>query len=76
MKILPIGTLSFVKLPTDNAVYVDKTKLILNLITRESVYFLSRLHRFGKPLLISTFVELFKGNNQLFEGDMANIIDK
>ena len=68
MKILPIGTQTFEKLRKSNAVYVDKTEHIYNLISTGSVYFLSRPRRFGKSLLISTFKELFKGNKELFEG--------
>jgi hypothetical protein len=68
MKKLPIGTQTFEKLISDNAVYVDKTEYIYNLINSGRVYFLSRPRRFGKSLLISTFEELFKGNKKLFEG--------
>jgi hypothetical protein len=68
MRILPIGTQTFEKLRSDNAVYVDKTEHIYNLISTGSVYFLSRPRRFGKSLLISTFKELFKGNKKVFEG--------
>jgi len=75
MKILPIGTQTFEKLRKSNAVYVDKTEHIYNLISTGSVYFLSRPRRFGKSLLISTFKELFKGNKELFEG-LYYIYDK
>jgi hypothetical protein len=68
MQILPIGIQGFKKLRNANAVYVDKTKHIWDLIANGSVYFLSRPRRFGKSLLISTFKELFKGSKNLFEG--------
>jgi Holliday junction resolvase-like predicted endonuclease len=68
MKKLPIGTQSFEKLRKEGAIYVDKTEYIYNLISKGSVYFLSRPRRFGKSLLISTFKELFKGNKEIFEG--------
>ncbi|MDR2066632.1 MAG: ATP-binding protein [Endomicrobium sp.] len=68
MKNLPIGTQSFEVLRNDNAIYVDKTQHMLNLISSGRIYFLSRPRRFGKSLLINTFKELFKGNKQLFEG--------
>ncbi|MDR1474728.1 MAG: AAA family ATPase, partial [Endomicrobium sp.] len=68
MKKLPIGTQTFEKLISGNAVYVDKTEDIYKLINSGSVYFLSRPRRFGKSLLISTFKELFKGNKKIFEG--------
>jgi hypothetical protein len=48
--------------------YIDKTKVIYDLVDSGSVYFLSRPRRFGKSLLISTLGELFKGNKALFEG--------
>ena len=35
-------------------VYVDKTALIYDLVTRGKIYFLSRPRRFGKSLLMST----------------------
>jgi predicted AAA+ superfamily ATPase len=65
---LPIGMQTFEKLRDNNAVYVDKTKHIYELISTGRVYFLSRPRRFGKSLLISTLKELFKGNEELFEG--------
>jgi hypothetical protein len=68
MKKLPIGLQTFNKLRKDNAVYVDKTEEIYNLMKNRSVYFLSRPRRFGKSLLISTLKELFKGSKELFEG--------
>ncbi|MDR0617719.1 MAG: AAA family ATPase, partial [Endomicrobium sp.] len=42
MKRLPIGTQAFEKLRRNNAVYVDKTEHVYNLINNGSVYFLSR----------------------------------
>ncbi|MDR1474426.1 MAG: AAA family ATPase, partial [Endomicrobium sp.] len=68
MKILPIGTQTFEVLRNDGAVYVNKTEDIYKLINSGRVYFLSRLRRFGKSLLIGTFKELFKGNKKIFEG--------
>jgi hypothetical protein len=68
MKTLPIGIQSFVKLRTNECLYVDKTKDIHRLITAGTSYFLSRPRRFGKSLLVSTIEEIFKGNRALFEG--------
>ena len=52
-----------------NLVYVDKTRLIYNLVnTPKGLYFLSRPRRFGKTLLLSTLACLFKGKKELFEG--------
>jgi hypothetical protein len=68
MKALPIGIQDFEKLRNANAVYVDKTKHIWNLVATSTVYFLSRPRRFGKSLLVNTLEELFQGKKQLFEG--------
>ena len=48
MKKLPIGIQTFEKLRNADAIYVDKTDHIWNLINNGSVYFLSRPRRFGK----------------------------
>jgi hypothetical protein len=47
---------------------VDKTRLVHQLVTTGTHYFLSRPRRFGKSLLISTLKELYLGNKILFEG--------
>lgn len=69
-KYLPTDTYAFFKLrdPANNLLYIDKTALIYQLISRDRYYFLSRPRRFGKSLLISTLKELFLGNKALFEG--------
>jgi len=68
MKKLPIGIQTFEKLINDDCLYIDKTKLIYQLITSGSVYFLSRPRRFGKSLLLSTLEAIFKGKKELFKG--------
>ncbi|MBT4922481.1 MAG: ATP-binding protein [Rickettsiales bacterium] len=68
LKDLPIGIQTFEKIVEGNYLYVDKTKHIHNLITKGSVYFLSRPRRFGKSLLISTLNAIFKGRRELFKG--------
>ncbi|MBA3752038.1 AAA family ATPase [Candidatus Dependentiae bacterium] len=68
MKRIATGTSSFEKLINGNFIYIDKTKIIYDLITGETLYFLSRPRRFGKTLLISTLKELFEGNRELFKG--------
>ncbi|MDZ7879675.1 MAG: AAA family ATPase [Saprospiraceae bacterium] len=67
MKILPIGMQSLAKIRYKNAIYVDKTKLIYELVTGGAIYFLSRPRRFGKSLVISVLKELYLGNKSLFE---------
>jgi hypothetical protein len=69
MKKLPLNIHTFSKFVKGNYLYVDKTKSIYNLITGPGEYFfLSRPRRFGKSLLISTLVEIFSGNKELFKG--------
>ncbi|MCD6294893.1 MAG: ATP-binding protein [Deltaproteobacteria bacterium] len=68
MQNLPIGIQTFRKLIDGNYLYVDKTEHIYKLLTRGSVYFLSRPRRFGKSLLISTLNEIFEGEKELFKG--------
>jgi hypothetical protein len=64
---LPIGIQDFETIRTDNYLYVDKTELIYQMITRGQVYFLSRPRRFGKSLLVSTLHAIFSGKRQLFK---------
>ncbi len=67
MKNLPIGLQFLSEFPEKNSIYVDKTRLIYQLITTGKYYFLSRPRRFGKSLLVSTLRELFEGNKILFK---------
>ena len=67
-KDLPIGIQTFENLIQGNFIYVDKTKLIYDLVKPEQgVYFLSRPRRFGKSLLVSTLSSIFKGDKELFK---------
>ena len=59
MRKLPIGIQSFENIRNENYLYVDKTALIYQLVTKGKPYFLSRPHRFGKSLLISTLEALW-----------------
>lgn len=68
VKNLPIGLQTLPKLREKNCVYVDKTRMVHDLVQKGIYYFLSRPRRFGKSLLISTFKELFLGSKELFEG--------
>lgn len=67
MKKLPIDVSDIETMITGNYIYVDKTKLIYDLITGGRLYFLSRPRRFGKSLLISTLKEIYTGNKALFK---------
>lgn len=68
MQKLPIGIQSFEGLRRDGFTYVDKTKLVYDLILNGKYIFLSRPRRFGKSLLLSTFKAFFQGKRELFEG--------
>ncbi len=67
-RLLPIGRQTFEVLIRNQALYVDKTQYVYELITTGSVYFLARPRRFGKSLLATTFEALFQGKKELFEG--------
>ena len=67
LKGLPIGEQSIKTIIKNNYIYVDKTEYIYNIITKNKYYFLSRPRRFGKSLLISTLIEIFSGNKELFK---------
>ncbi|WP_091395923.1 ATP-binding protein [Arachidicoccus rhizosphaerae] len=64
----PIGIQSFRKIRQGGYVYIDKTKIIHQLVETGQYYFLSRPRRFGKSLLVDTIEELFTGSKELFEG--------
>ena len=65
---LPVGIQTFEKLRKEGNVYVDKTRFLVRLIDRGSVYFLARPRRFGKSLTVTTFEALFSGKKELFRG--------
>ncbi len=65
---LPISTQDFEQLRNDGDLYVDKTQYIEKLFSLGTVFFLSRPHRFGKSLFLSTLRAYFEGRKELFEG--------
>ena len=67
-RLYPIGIQNFEKIRQDDYVYVDKTRLIYQLVKGGNYYFLSRPRRFGKSLLISTLEAYFQGKKELFKG--------
>ena len=52
----------------DGYLYVDKTRIIHDIVSKGRYYFLSRPRRFGKSLLISTLKAYFEGKRELFKG--------
>ena len=67
-KIYPVGIQSFEKIREGGYCYIDKTSLIYSLVKSGQYYSLSRPHRFGKSLLISTLEAYFLGRKELFKG--------
>lgn len=65
-------TSSFRRIIESGSLYVDKTKIIYDMLTipaaQAAYYFLARPRRFGKTLLISTLEEILSGNRELFKG--------
>jgi len=68
MKKLPIGISTLKKIIDGNYIYVDKTKIALDLIENGGgYYFLSRPRRFGKSLFLDTLKSIFQGDKELFK---------
>ena len=72
----PIGIQSFDRIREDGYVYVDKTALLYDLVSKGTIYFLSRPRRFGKSLLISTLENYFLGRKELFRGLAIDSLEK
>lgn len=67
LKLLPVGIPTFRDVIAGGYLYVDKTELIYELIRNpKGIYFLARPRRFGKSMLVSTLLEIFSGNRELF----------
>ncbi len=74
MKKLPVGIQTFQKIRAEDYLYVDKTGLAVELISRYKYVFLSRPRRFGKSLFLDTLHNLFEGQKELFVGLAAEKI--
>ena len=70
-KNLPIGDSTLTQIRARNAIYVDKTQHLLQIINSGRYFFLSRPRRFGKSLTIDTLKQLFLGNKALFKDTFA-----
>ena len=68
MRRLPISIQDFAELRQEGYLYVDKTEQIHALLQTGKLLFLARPRRFGKSLLITTLREIFRGNQELFQG--------
>ena len=51
----PVDTDQFQEIREQGRVYVDKTDMVFDLVSRYKYVFLSRPRRFGKSLLCNTF---------------------
>ena len=72
----PIGIQDLDKIRQNGFVYVDKTALVYDLVTQDSIYFLSRPRRFGKSLLVSTLDYYFRGKKEVFSGLAIDKLEK
>ena len=72
----PIGIQDFEQIRQEDYVYVDKTSLIYDMVTKGKIYFLSRPRRFGKSLLVSTLENYFLGHKELFRGLAIDSLEK
>jgi hypothetical protein len=68
MRNLPLGYADFESIRADNCIFADKTRIIYDLITKKTPFFLSRPRRFGKTLLVSVLEAIFEGRKDLFKG--------
>jgi len=69
MKQLPTGLQEFEYIRRKDALYVDKTGMIYEIVSGiKKQYFLSRPRRFGKTLMCWTLDALFSGKREMFEG--------
>ncbi|MDR1167258.1 MAG: ATP-binding protein [Deltaproteobacteria bacterium] len=65
---LPLGNADFESIRANNFIFADKTRIIYELITKQTPFFLSRPRRFGKTLLLSVLRSIFEGRKDLFKG--------
>ena len=70
MKPIALNTYDFASILARNAVYVDKTQGLHDLIMdpNSTLFFIARPRRFGKSLMISTLKAIFRGKRELFDG--------
>ena len=65
--VYPVDTDQFQAIREEGKVYVDKTDMMYNLVSKYKYVFLARPRRFGKSLLCNTFKAYFQGQKELFE---------
>ena len=67
LKKLPVGIQTFSEIRKENYLYIDKTKIALDLIENNKYVFLSRPRRFGKSLFLDTLKNIFQAKKEYFE---------
>ncbi len=72
----PIGIQSFEQIIEGGYAYLDKTRLVYDLVNNGKIYFLCRPRRFGKSLLVSTLKCYFEGRKELFRGLAIDGLEK
>ena len=72
----PIGEQDFANIRNRDMVYIDKTHLIYNIVSKSGKFFFFRPRRFGKSLLLSTMRYYFEGRHDLFEGLAIDSLEK
>ena len=76
-KLYPIGIQTFERIRKEDWFYIDKTEYVYRMThTNGTYFFLSRPRRFGKSLLVSTFLSYFEGKKELFEGLAIEKLEK
>ncbi|MBR6204834.1 MAG: AAA family ATPase [Candidatus Methanomethylophilaceae archaeon] len=73
MRGLPVGNSDFMQIRKGNGLYVDKTKLIIDILENERIpaFLFTRPRRFGKSLAISmldAFFNMDYAGNDWFDG--------
>jgi hypothetical protein len=68
VKFIPYGIARFSELRQGDYLYVDKTRLLYELVRHKISYFLSRPRRFGKTLTVSSLKAILEGRRELFKG--------
>ncbi|MDO4510279.1 MAG: AAA family ATPase, partial [Bacteroidales bacterium] len=64
----PVDTDQFAEIREMGKLYVDKTGLVYDLVSKFKYVFLARPRRFGKSLLCNTLKAYFQAQKELFEG--------
>ena len=65
---LPLGLQDFSSVIENKLIYIDKTKIIFEILNDSKYLFFSRPRRFGKSLVCSALKYLYQGRKDLFAG--------